>query len=139
MHLWKSFIMKHEKYENVLKLINKKPSPVDLVNNFRQNEEILDILKSPDFSGFDNVNESKNTFLVEYNKKTYKITYFGIKFLNFFKEINITELDNISQEKGITTSEIDILTNSFALGVDITKPIPLVRSIDSEKYMKILV
>lgn len=138
MHLWKSFIMKHEKYENVLKLINKKPSPVDLVNNFRQNEEILDILKSPDFSGFDNVNESKNTFLVEYNKKIYKITYFGIKFLNFFKEINITELDNISQEKGITTKEIDILTNSFALGVDITKPIPLVRSIDSEKYMKIL-
>ena len=79
MHLWKSFIMKHEKYENVLKLINKKPSPVDLVDNFRQNEEILDILKSPDFSGFDNVNGSKNTFLVEYNKQTYKITYFGIK------------------------------------------------------------
>ena len=78
MHLWKSFIMKYEKYENVLKLINKKPSPVDLVNNFRQNEEILDILKSPDFSGFNNVNGSKNTFLVEYNKKEYKITYFGV-------------------------------------------------------------
>ena len=138
MHLWKSFIMKHEKYENVLKLINKKPSPVDLVNNFRQNEEILDILKSPDFSGFNNVNGSKNTFLVEYNKQTYKITYYGIKFLEYFKEINITELDNISQEKGITGDEIDTLSNSFALGVDITKPIPLVRSIDSEKYMRIL-
>ena len=110
MHLWKSIIMK---YENVLKLINKKPSPVDLVNDFRQNKEILDILKSPDFSGFNNVNGSKNTFLVEYNKKKYKITYFGIKFLGYSEEINITELDNISQEKGITGGEIDILFNSF--------------------------
>ena len=122
MHLWKSFIMEHN---DVLKLINEKPSPVDLVNHFRENKEILDILRDPDFSGFKNVNGSKKTFLVEYNKEEYKIEYLGIKFLEYLEEINVTELDNISKEKGITGSEVTTLYDSFVQGVDITKPIPL--------------